>query len=623
MCGLAGYVTKLNNVNESLVLFDMMEQISYRGTDNRGFMFDKLDNSKLGVGLGHNRLSILDTTSRANQPYTYKNYTLIFNGEIYNYKELQPILLSHGYEIETTSDTEVIIKLFDCFREAAIPLLNGMFAICIYDSLKEKIYLIRDRLGVKPLVYYLDDNSFLFSSEIKSFFKNSLIDNKLSINTFAIANYFKYGYINSFDSVFEGVQKVENGQIVTFDFPTFNVSKSYYWTLKNTDKDSPLIDDIEKAYTEVEELIKTSVDYRFVSDVDIGIFLSSGIDSNLILNLALNSGIKKINSFTYKNINPKINETIFPYDERVIQHDVLLTNDEVWDNYKFLCSKYDEPFADPATTGLFSLSKFANKFNKVILVGDGGDELFAGYGIYETLYYATRDNNKWDKFRSFYSFVAPFVYNIIQANIGKKHIDRIGFYHALLVNKNMDAIISTMMDQYDGLISKLIDKKSIMQISTPSFDNSLLTFLNTRTSSELVHQLNYKTDIAGMLNTIEIREPFLDYRLFEFQQKLAEGMFFDKDKNINKKYLLRRLLKKNDNRFDNINKSGFSVDLNSVFKEKKEEITDILSSYQSDFIDDDYARLLWKKYILGEIGFLIINRLLTFVFWENSLKFRL
>lgn len=618
MCGLAGFIGN-NEVDNEIILFKMLEKISHRGKDNRGMAIIPSKVPFKNVALGHNRLSIIDTHERANQPYKFKNLTIVFNGEIYNYKELKPLLASNNYNIETNSDTEVIVKLFHCYGKDSIKYLNGMFAIVIYDSLNERIYLIRDRMGVKPLVYYYDNNLFLFSSEIKSFFKCALIQEPLQLNRNLLANYFKYGYINSFNSVFQNVAKVENGQILTYDIAKAVINKEYYWQLNNV-RSNHEISDVQEGITKFDELISSSVKYRFIADVDIGIFLSSGIDSNLILNIALNNGTKIINSFTYKNSEKKYNEEVIEYDSRVRQYNVEMPDEDLWRDFKILCANYDEPFSDPATLGLYSLSKFASNHNKVILVGDGGDELLGGYQFYENMYYA----NKWRKYRPLYSLISPFLSTILTSGFASRYLDRLSIYHALITSNSIFDIEDFLEKRYDLFAKKLTGEVYHNSYKDSYYnDDSFIAFLNYKTSTELIHQLNYKTDVAGMLNTVEIREPLLDYRLFELQQALKPNVLFNKKENINKKYILRKLLEKYDQRHVNIQKNGFKVDLEAIFKKNIVELDNCIQRFDSVLINADYCREIWNNYKKGRVNFLIINRLVSYILWEESLKDRL
>ena len=241
MCGIAGFITKKKIKNPESILKEMLELIAHRGKDNRGIYIDKNYNLKKTYGIGHNRLSVIDLSEKGNQPFFYNNYIISFNGEIYNYKELRNELIEHGHNFDSSSDTEVIIKLFETFREKSFKKLNGMFAIIIYDLESQKIYLVRDRMGVKPLVYYRNNESFLFSSELKSFYAFPHFKNNILIRKKMLANYFKFGYVNSFESIIDGVYKVENGSILIYDVNTGKIKKKKYWELNKQNKSKKII----------------------------------------------------------------------------------------------------------------------------------------------------------------------------------------------------------------------------------------------------------------------------------------------------------------------------------------------------------------------------------------------
>ncbi len=617
MCGVAGFTFKTkHSYNKELLLDTMLEQIAHRGYDNRGTYFYAHNDYQLG--LGHNRLSIIDTSSRANQPYHFDNYSIIFNGEIYNYQELWDELKRNGYTIETTSDTEVILKLFHLHKEKAFSFLNGMFAIIIHDNVSNSLHLIRDRMGVKPLVYYSDDEHIYFSSEIKSFYKGIPANKSISIDKEIINNYFKYGYVNSFDSIFTNIKKVKNGQIVSFDLNTFKCKETFYWELDKVKGDK--INNIDDAYIKLREVVDSAVKYRLVSDVGFGIFLSSGIDSNLVMNVLLTEKPQEVNSYTYQGVNNESNEDALVYDPNVVkQQYVQLSDEQLWEYYKKLCIMYDEPFSDPATVGLYGLSQKAKETNKVILVGDGGDELLGGYQSYEELYYYTRPSKKLSAIRMLYkpfAFLLNWFFNKYPL---AKHVNRIHLYHTILKNNNLFDIIYELENRFVPLIEKLTNTSVTKEQIHAENKNSIISFLNYKVKTELIHQLNYKTDIAGMLHTIEIREPLLDYRLFELQQRFADNILYDKTKDVSNKFLYRKILTSYNDKITELKKKGFKVDLDRVFKSNKIEIDTLINSHESSYINMDYVKFIWNKYKNAEVDFVIMNRILSFLFWEKNL----
>jgi asparagine synthase (glutamine-hydrolysing) len=616
MCGIAGYViNSKHNYSKDKLLEKMLENIAHRGTDNRGVYFNSKEFYE--VGLGHNRLSIIDTSNRSNQPFLFDNFCIVFNGEIYNYQELWVILKNNGYEINTTSDTEVIIKLFHLYKEKAFSYLNGMFSIVIYDSFGDKLYLIRDRLGVKPLIYYNDDEHIYFSSEIKSLYKGIPTNKEIKIKNEFVNSYFKYGYINSFDSIFSNVRKVKNGQIVTVDLNTFCIKEDYFWELDKIKNNK--VKTLDSAISDLKIIVDSSVKYRLVSDVGFGIFLSSGIDSNLVLNVLLTTNPIEVNSYTYTSDDTKINEIVPEYNKPVKQTYVQISDDQLWNDFKKLCSQYDEPFADPATVGLYGLSLKARELNKVILVGDGGDELLGGYQTYEQIYYYTRPSIIMSLIRNIYKPFS-FIFNWIFKKYPLiKFANKIYLYHSILSNSNLFDVVSQLENRFVPAIKKLTNNEFNDCVQEAFHKNDLISFLNHKIKTELIHQLNYKTDIAGMLNTIEIREPLLDYRLFEFMQRISEKMIFDKSKSIRDKYLYKKILESYNNNLGGLKKKGFINNFDNVFKKNILEIDKLIYNHKSDLIDIEYASYIWNKYKNNSIDFVIVFRLVSFILWEKNL----
>ena len=591
----------------------MLQEIQHRGMDHRGKKIIPLDTYPGLVALGHNRLSVIDLSENGNQPFSYKNYSLIYNGEIYNYKDLKKELILNGYSFDSDSDTEVIIKLFDCFGFNAFSKLNGMFAIAIFDNLKHKIFLVRDRMGVKPISYYIEDGAFLFSSEIKSFFSFPNFQQNAPIDRTILANYFKFGYVNSFKSIYENVNKVENGTVLTFDIISQQITTTKYWVLKKNQ--ASYFNNMKDASNSIHRILKSSISLRHVSDIPVGLFLSSGLDSNLVLAYSLKNGLKNIDTYTLKSVD--FEENNLKYDKKVNRTFIETDLDSIWKDFKFLCSKFDEPFSDPATIGLYQLSKHASSYNKVILVGDGGDELLAGYSPYK-LFSRIETDFKIKTLRFIYKPFKPFVELFFNFFLESKTALRLLYYHSVLSSSRLSEVDSVRSKYFDRFTKKLT--KNCFEEST-DFDesNPLLSYLNMKTSGELIHQLNYKTDVAGMLNTVEIREPLLDYRLFEAQQKFSKSLLTE---NVNKKeskFIFRKIMKEK-LRFDitNIQKKGFHISLESAFVKNIVELDELILYHKSDLIDMNYVRKIWKKWKKGNANFLLITRIVSFIYWERK-----
>jgi asparagine synthase (glutamine-hydrolysing) len=614
MCGITGFYTKKNNFDSEIILNNMLELISHRGKNNRGIYVDINPDSNETFAVGHNRLSVIDLSDSGNQPFLYKDYIISYNGEIYNYEELRNNLIERGYSFNSSSDTEVIIKLFEAYGKKSFEKLNGMFAIVIYNKKTQKLYLTRDRMGVKPLLFYKDNDSFLFSSELKSFYAFPNFKQNCGIKKNMLANYFKYGYINSFDSIIEGVHKVENGSFLIYDLQKNEVEKRKYWILSNV-KELEKLNKTDYITKDLFDLLKSSVSLRLVSDLPVGLFLSSGIDSNLVLNLSLLSGLKKLDTYTLRSIDYEDND--LAYNNKVNRNFITTDLNNIWKDYKYLCSKYDEPFSDPATIGLFQLSKSASKFNKVIMVGDGGDEILAGYSTYKL--FASINSLKFRVARLLYKPFHPFVKLYITKFVESKTSKRLSHYHSILSSKSISNIQKLRENFYNSFTKRIVGDVFPDSAELNNNEDNILTNLNYKTSSELIHQLNYKTDIAGMLNTVEIREPLLDYRLFEFQQRISIDFFNNMVKNKESKFFFRKILNDKFNiDTSTLQKKGFHVRLEQAFKENINEINSLIMNHKSINIDMNYVGKTWGLWKTGNVDFTIINRIVTYILWEKN-----
>ncbi len=612
MCGIAGYCLKNNSTD---ILDNMLNSIEHRGNDYRGKFHYECDGFK--IGMGHNRLSIIDLSESSNQPFYYNNLILVFNGEIYNYKELQLFLANNGFDILTTGDSEVVIKLFHLLREKSFEMLNGMFSIAIFDKDRNELILCRDRLGVKPMVYFHDKNAFLFGSEIKAFscFKN-LISTE-NVDKEIISNYFQYGYVNSFDSIYIGVKKLKNGSYLVYSPSNNTIEEKYYWSIY--DEYNPKINSFRDLSKEFYNTLISSIKLRKIADVKKGVFLSSGLDSNLILKLLTKDSDEKYNTITLKSLD--YTPTDIEYSSNTNQIFINYTDDEIWNTFIYLNKMYDEPFSDYATIGLYLLSKKAKELDlKVILVGDGGDELLAGYSPYKTyLKYSLNRNPFFFIIKLFYKIFANIFNILIIQNIHRKWFNKFIFYHTIFKGKkieNMSEITEKIYSDWARTITGITSKNKKHQNFKFKFD--LINQLNKATESELVHQLNYKTDIAGMFNTIEIREPLLDFRLFEIQQKITPELFEEMVLNKKSKILLRNIFENELNcNVSKLQKKGFHIDLKSVFLKKQIEIDNLIYNHKSNFVDMKILIKIWNDFKMDKAEFNLVNRVISYLYWEK------
>ena len=591
MCGITGHFSKTKLINKHECLL-MSDAIKHRGPDSFGNYFEN------NIFLGHRRLSILDLTNAGHQPMwdSDMQIAIIFNGEIYNYNEIKGELSE--YTFASNTDTEVIVYAYKKWGlEKTLDKLNGMFSFCIYDKVKQKALFARDRIGIKPFVYFYNEEHFIFSSELKSLLKNSIINK--NIDTKSVANYFIHRYIPNPKTIFQGVKKLEPGHFIELDLQKFKLKKHQYRKLNNKRYiDLSENEIIEKA----EELIKKSVKYRLIADTEVASFLSGGIDSSLITSIAksLNTNLK---AFSIDIQPEKYSELSFAKlaanhsDVNLISKQI---NKEVFQaNFDNIINSYDEPFADSSLVPTFLLTKVVSESGiKCALSGDGGDEVFFGYNWYSTF-------NKVSKARSFLK--------LFPKKIAKKII-------SLTKNKTLQLIWESSIEAYRKIlydrftvdeINKLFNFNEkfsetdlfSLKISNKNVYLSDLSFIDFQTF--LVDDILYKVDIASMANSLEVRVPFLDHNIVEFMFSVSFKYLY---KNKELKHILKEISKKYIPK-ENIyrKKKGFSAPVMEwIEKDFKNELLNgnlvnnnfISKKNMISFLDNESSQgKVWQMYV--------------------------
>ena len=378
MCGIAGFVDFKKLTNES-VLRNMTDALVHRGPDDAGYEIYDLD--RVAVGFGQRRLSILDLSSSGHQPMHFGNYTVNYNGEIYNFREVRQQLEQHGYSFSSESDTEVILKAYDKWGINMVDHFNGMFAIALLDRKLQRLYLVRDRAGVKPLHIYSKDNLILFASELKAFHHHPQFQKEIDVNSLAL--YLQYSYIPAPYSIFEHTQKLLPGHWLSIDLQSGQHALQSYWEISSFYNSPHLSLSDEVAIRETEERLKKAYNYRMVADVPVGVFLSGGYDSSSVAALLQADRTEKLKTFTIGFQESNFNEA--PEAKKIAAF--LGTDHTEW----YVSAKdaaavlpqlpeiYDEPFADNSCVPTVLVSQLASKHVKVALSADGGDEIFGGY----------------------------------------------------------------------------------------------------------------------------------------------------------------------------------------------------------------------------------------------------
>jgi asparagine synthase (glutamine-hydrolysing) len=533
MCGIAGFISP-NLKQEHLHL--ITRALQHRGPDAEGFYFDAASN----IGLGHRRLSIIDLSEAANQPFYSQDgrYVMIYNGEVYNYKELE---VKYNIHPRTSSDSEIILEAFAQKGIECINDFNGMFAIAIWDLREEELFLIRDRFGVKPVVFYHKGSDFAFASELKALLKLP-VDKKIDFA--ALQDYFFLEYIPEAKSILQDFYKLPKGHYLTFKKGAVSVKPYYRFTEKIIAR--PLAERKEsEVLDEFEDLLASSVKYRQISDVPIGAFLSGGTDSSLICALFQKQNTNPVNTFT-------IGFDVEGYDESGYASQVakiLKTNHSethlserssisIADK---IADYYDEPFAAPSTIPSYLVCNEARKKVTVAMSGDGGDELFMGYGYYDV----------YRKIKRLYRMDAGIGRHAIKTvfSMMSSRYTRASRLFSLPSENLMAHLWSEQQYMFsEKEIGSLLNLSStdlsikenwqaINRLPLSDFEKISLFDIE----QYLAYNLLYKMDSASMANSLEVRNPYLDYRLMEYSYNLPESF---KIKNGTAKYLMKKLLEK-------------------------------------------------------------------------------
>ena len=609
MCGICGIFPfdKEKNFNE---LEKMILSLGHRGPDSNGFFSDDT------IGLGHTRLSILDISDLANQPmYSHNNrYVIVYNGEVYNFKEIANEL---KINFQTHSDTEIILETFIQLGVDFVHKLNGMFAIAIYDKHKKELFLFRDRLGVKPLYYYYKDGNFLFASELQTLTGAATIKSNLQIEKKSIAYFLHLGYIPEPYTIYENIFKFPAGYFLKINEIDFIFNQ--YWNIEKK-IDQHLISNFQSAKKELSELIKSAVNYRLISDVPYGCFLSGGTDSSISTAFAqqltgnLNTfsiGFKesKYNEASYakkvaNHLHTKHHEYIIPHTEAIALIDDMITT-------------FTEPFADSSAIPTMILSKLARREVKMTLSGDGGDELFFGYGTYK---WAERLSNPIIK-----KLRKPIAFSLSKLRLRERRAASLFSYKDEYSLKSHIFSQEQYLFSQDELNQLLSTKYHILpHIQEPISRNRKLTPKEGQSFFDITNYLKddllVKVDRATMKYGLETRVPFLDYRIVEFAINLSPTL---KSKEGIDKYILKEIL------YEHVPKQlferpkwGFALPLKEWMQTELKYLidanlnADIVNTY--NIVNYNYVLKLKEAFFKGES--FLYNRLWALIILHAFLK---
>ncbi len=544
MCGICGF-----NFEDKKLIRLMCDEIKHRGPNASGYYANK------GISLGSRRLSIIDLSNAANQPIYNEDRTIavVYNGEIFNFKELKEDLLGKGHRFYSDTDTEVIVHSYEEYGIGCLNHFNGFWGLALYDSKKKLLFLARDRLGIKPLYYYHDNDNLVFGSEIKSILLFGEIKRKMNMDAF---NYFlTYRYIPCEDTIFQGIKRIKPGYYASYDLKAKSLRLSKYWDIHAQIKKRN-----EDAITkDIISILKDSIKKRLISDVPLGVYLSGGIDSSSIVALMKDLTGGEINTYSLGFEHDSIGNEL-SYARKISEffstrhHEIMIKPDIISELPKIVWH-LDEPMSDPAAVPVYFLSKEARKTVTVILAGDGADELFAGYEQYKFMAWGNK---------------ARFLPKVVRKNIAsafkimpKRLLDR--------AYKYSSSTGSRMFDRLENFMESIGDNKSkayieVVGVFDEEEEKELLKFepnnhyteinkefFSGKNRGDFLSQLAYfdtkrylpedllmKPDKMCMAHSIEARVPYLDYRLVEYAFTIPSNL---KLRNGTAKYILKKALK--------------------------------------------------------------------------------
>lgn len=582
MCGISGILDHNGNVPSLSKIKEMLEILKERGPDDFGYL------KKNFIALGHRRLSIRDLSKAGKCPMTSPDnrFTLVFNGEIYNWRELKSELEQLGYKFKSKSDTEVVLIGYQVWKESMLMKLEGMFSFAIWDNRERTLFLAIDRIGEKPLYYFSDKDKFIFGSSLSSV---ALNNTKELVNAFAITNYLSNCFISSKETIWKNVQRLSPANYIKIKVGTREKIKKY-WDLPNS---PPIKVKFKNSINKVDEYLKKSVKKSLDADVPVGVFLSGGVDSSLIASYAkeYNPDIKAF-SLGYKEKN--FNE--LPFAEKVAKHlsiehkKIIIKEEDVINILPRLVNSYGQPFGDASSVPTYYISKFASEEVKVCLSGDGGDELFGGYWRMQANVYA-----------HYYRTIIPlFIRKQIIPNFSKKF----GYFGKRLNAMNSLSLSNieksytnseSWFDHLDGVVGpklqKYLNKEKISMFRVGASSNKdELSLIQRVLYDDIMYQfpdaLLTKVDVASMAASLEVRSPFLNKQLVELAWTLPDNF---KLRWGERKYLLKKL-------------ASLYLPKEIIYRHKMGFGIPISEWFKSDL--GEYGLSVFKESIAEELGYL-------------------
>lgn len=611
MCGITGiyYFDHSHSVEES-VLQDMRDVMTYRGPDDAGIYIDG------NLGMAHRRLSIVGL-STGHQPMSNADESLwvVFNGEIYNYPELKSDLEKKGYVFRSQSDTEVIVHLYSEYGEDCVKHMNGMFAFVLWDVKNRKIFMARDRMGVKPLYYYIADGVFLFGSEIKSILRHPAVESRC--NDEALYEYFLFRCVSGEATLFAGVQSLLPGHHMTISDNKSTIKE--YWNYRECGVDTSI--GFPEACDRLEELLKDAVKIRLMSEVPLGTFCSGGVDSSLVTALAAREKSEPVNTFSVGFHEAEYDESYFANlvskQYQTTHHELQLNNREFGALLPELVFLNDEPLNFSNSVHIYAISKLAKDFVTVVLTGEGADELFLGYPRYQIPRVASH-------LQSVSWLARPLLTGL--SKIRKDHrLDKLAYYFNSDIKQMLKQNSATnRMEYVDALLNAQVSRSLPYrdQVLADSADmDHVLSRLSLQDQRTYLISILNRQDKMSMGASIEARVPFLDYRIAEFANSLPTRVrmqgFNPKMmvKKVAEKYLPKEVIYRR--------KSGFGVPLAAWLRERDGLgglARELIASSASDaFINQQALQNMYSQHMSGSRDYSeILWTSVNYLLWKQK-----
>lgn len=637
MCGFAGVYSVNQNSLNSEILSKMSQKLAHRGPDDSGIWIDDSGT----VGLAHQRLAVVDLTSAGHQPMqsSSNRFTIVFNGEIYNHQELRKQLDYLNWNGQ--SDTETLLACIELWGlDETLDKINGMFSFSLWDDERKTIYLVRDRMGEKPLYYGWQGDSFLFGSELKSLKVHPNF--QANIDKESLDLYFRYNYIPSPFSIYKDISKLPPGSVLSLNQGEKKIKICKYWSIPNEAArgfSDPLLGNVESIVDKLDNLIKKSIKQKIVSEVPLGAFLSGGIDSSVVVGIMQSLSSKPVKTFTIGFEDKAFDEA---QDAKLIakylgtdHHELYISIQDVIDTIPLLPNLYDEPFSDASQIPTYLVSKLTKEKVTVSLSGDGGDELFCGYNRY------TVTKNLWKKISVFPLFIRQFISFLLLSTplrvwdkfgdlsfISKKY-NNLG----LKIHKGAKVLHSqSLVELYENLLSnwkfsdilvlgsherRKLDLSTAVNISDFSNIEKMMLW---DMQSYLPDDILVKLDRATMGVSLEGRVPFLDHDLVEFSWRIPTEY---KYRNKTSKWILRQVLYKYiPKKLIERPKSGFTLPLSEwlrgPLKDWAEDLINVEKLNHDGILDAEVINKKWREHQAGKFDW--SNQLWSVLMFQSWLK---